>query len=149
MEKAFPRLPEGYLAAQRAELLAAMAPDAVHDAELLDRLEMRLHVELLSHCGNGALMRAISLPQAVLVAHHFLYSWTLEFFGTEPFLPEHLEVLDRLIAGDVEGAKAALVAHLEISRRRAVTRIEAVKKMVSPDLLPYLEPVETEDQRVT
>lgn len=142
MEKAVPRLPHGYLASMRQELENAMAPGAALDAALLDRLEHRLHVEMLGYCNNRALMQAISLPQALLIAHHFLYSWTLELFGTEPFLGEHLDIIQRLEEGDVTSAKAALVAHLRISRRRAMLRIEAVQDLIPPDPLPYLERIE-------
>lgn len=139
MEKAIPNLPAGFLDRMQLALEAAMARDARIDGAVLDRLEQQLHVELLGHCRNDALMRAISLPQALLVAHHFLYQWTLELFGTEPFLGEHLKIVTSLQAGDVAGAKAALVAHLRISRRRAMLRIQAVQDMIQPDPLPYLE----------
>ncbi len=142
MEKAAPLLPAGYLAELRRELEAAMQPGAVIDSALLDRLEHLLHVELLGFCGNRALMQAISLPQALLIAHHFLYSWTLELFGTEPFLGEHLEIIRKLEDGDLPAAKAALTAHLRISRRRAMLRIEAIQELVPPQPLPYLEAVE-------
>ena len=141
MEKALPHLPPGFLDLMADELQAAMARGAALDGAALDRLEHRLHVELLGHCGNDALMRAIDLPQSLLVAHHFLYVWTLELFGTEPFLGEHLEIVSRLRANDIAGAKAALVAHLRISRRRAMLRIEAVQDMVQPQPLPWLERV--------
>lgn len=141
LEKAATHLPEGLLARMRAHIEAALAAvDA--DGEALDALEQELHVELLGHCGNDALMRAISLPQALLVAHHFLYRWTSELFDTEPFLPEHLEIVARLQAGDVPGAQAALVHHLKISRQRAMLRIQAVAQVIEPDELPYLERLE-------
>ena len=68
-----------------------------------------------------------------------LYQLTLDLFGTEPFLGEHLEIVTRLRAGDIDGARAALVAHLRISRRRAMLRIAAVQDMIPPAPLPYLE----------
>lgn len=141
LEKAAPRLPPGFLARMRANIEAAMTATET-EGETLDALENELHVALLGHCGNDALMRAISLPQALLVAHHFLYRWTSELFDTEPFLPEHAEIVSRLEAGDVEGAKAALVGHLRISRQRAMLRIQAVAAIIQPDELPYLERLE-------
>lgn len=138
LEKAATRLPEGLLARMRIHIEAALAA-VDEDGEALDALEQELHVELLGHCGNDALMRAISLPQALLVAHHFLYRWTSELFDSEPFLPEHLEIVARLEADDVAGAQAALVHHLKISRQRAMLRIQAVAQVIEPDDLPYLE----------
>ena len=138
LEKAAPRLPPGYLAGLRADLQAAMDEGALHDSAVLDRLEQQLHVDLLSHCANAALMQAMNLAQSLLVAHHVLYRWTLDLFGTEPFLAEHLEVVSRLDAGDIAGARDALVAHLRISRRRAMLRVEAVRDLIQPEPLPYL-----------
>ncbi len=143
LEKAYARLPDGVLARMLANVEAAMQQENEVKGELLDRLEQELHVELLGHCGNDSLMRAISLPQAILVAHHFLYQWTVDLFDTEPFLPEHWLVLERLSAGDVEAAKAALVRHLQISRERAMMRIRAVAAVISPKELPYLERLDT------
>lgn len=139
LEKAFPLLPEGLLLRLRSHVESAIASASPTEAETLDALEQELHVELLGYCGNDSLMRAISLPQALLVAHHFLYRWTSELFDTEPFLPEHLDVIDRLLAEDIGGAKEALVRHLQISRERAMRRIQAVASVISPDALPYLE----------
>ncbi|MCX8998324.1 GntR family transcriptional regulator [Rhizobiaceae bacterium BDR2-2] len=141
LEKAVPRLPKGLLARMRAHVEAALAATEV-DGSTLDALEQELHVELLGHCGNASLMRAISLPQALLVAHHFLYRWTSELFDTEPFLPEHLDIIACLERGDTGAAGAALVDHLKISRQRAMLRIQAVAEIIRPDELPYLERLE-------
>ena len=119
-----------------------MAPGALRDSAVLDRLEQQLHVDLLSHCANPALMGAMRLAQSLLVAHHVLYRWTLDLFGTEPFLAEHLKVISRLEAGDIAGAKDALVAYLRISRRRAMLRVEAVQGLIQPVPLPYLARLE-------
>lgn len=142
LEKALPLLPEGLLPRLRRNVESAVFSACPAEAETLDALEQELHVELLGYCGNDSLMRAISLPQALLVAHHFLYRWTSALFDTEPFLPEHLDVIDRLIAGDGEAAKQALVRHLQISRERAMQRIHAVARVISPDPLPYLDRLE-------
>jgi DNA-binding GntR family transcriptional regulator len=139
LEKAYPRLPVGILPRLSNAVEAAMASAEVIDGDALDALEQELHVELLGHCGNQALMQAINLPQALLVAHHFLYQSASELIETEPFLPEHLDVLERLSAGNVPAAKEALVRHLQISRERAMMRIRAVAKTMSPRELPYLE----------
>jgi DNA-binding GntR family transcriptional regulator len=139
LEKAFPRLPPDLLGRLLGNVETSMASGAEIDAGRLDMLEQELHVELLGHCDHQALMQAISLPQALLVAHHFIYQGTSALFETEPFLPEHLDVLQSLSAGDVASAKAALVRHLQVSRERAMMRIRAVASTMSPRDLPYLE----------
>jgi DNA-binding GntR family transcriptional regulator len=141
LEKAAHQLPPGLAERLAANVQAAHSAPGTVEGEKLDALEQQLHVELLGYCGNDALMQALSLPQGLLVAHHFLYQATAALFETEPFLPEHLDVLDQLAAGHVLGAKAALTRHLQISRERAMMRIRSVARTMSPRDLPYLKPV--------
>lgn len=138
LQKAVPHLPEGLLPSLRANIEAVMNTREVK-SEQLDTLEQELHVDLLGRCGNQALLRAVSLPQALLVAHHFLYRQTAHLFETEPFLPEHLSIISHLEQNDVSAACEALVHHLKVSRQRAMLRIEAVANSITPAALPYLE----------
>lgn len=140
LTKAAPNLPDAVLAQVRRNLTTAMAQAHEIGGETLDRLERDLHVTLLSYCGNRALVQAITYPQSLLIAHSFLYRWTSRLFATEPFLPEHLEVIERLAAGHVADAAKALEAHLRVSRDRAMARIRAIATGgPQPDPLPYLE----------
>ena len=139
LEKAAHRLPPGILADMRGRLEDAITHAATLTGPDLDRLEEDLHVTLLGHCGNGTMMQAISLPQALLIAHRFLYRWMPRLFGAEPFLPEHLDIVEKLEAGHVDAAAKALCGHLQVSRDRAIDRIHRVTQQVHPDDLPYLE----------
>jgi DNA-binding GntR family transcriptional regulator len=137
--KAAPNLPSGLLTRLRASLENAAAHAREIGGDTLDRLEQELHVELLGHCGNRALMQAIALQQSLLIAHRFLYRWTPRLFDTEPFLPEHLAVVERLEAGRPQAAAEALKRHLKVSRARAAARVAAVVEQVNPEPLSYLE----------
>lgn len=137
--KAAPNLPPGLLAEMRARLDAAL-PEA-EDGATLDRLEEDMHVTLLGHCGNQALVQAIAQPQSLLVAHRFLYRWTPRMFGDEPFLNEHVEILDRLEEGAFRAAGDALRRHLSVARARATARVDLVREAFPVEELPYLERV--------
>lgn len=139
LEKAAQHLPEGLVADARRRLLAAIEHPAEVDGDTLDGLERDLHVTILGHCGNGALMQAIAQPQSLLVAHRFLYRWTARMFGSEPFLPEHLAIVDRLAEGRAAEAARALEDHLKVSRDRALARVGVVAAGSQPDPLSYLE----------
>lgn len=136
--KAAANLPPGFLATMR-ERIAAALPENHEDGAVLDRLEEDMHVTLLGYCGNRALMEAIAQPQSLLVAHRFLYRWTSRMFGDEPFLSEHIEILDRLEAGDPRAAGAALERHLKVARARATARVDLVRAALAVEDLPYLE----------
>lgn len=142
--KAAPNLPPGFLTDMRAHLQEAIDNAGEITGPRLDRLEEEMHVTLLDHCRNGMLMQAIALPQALLIAHRFLYRWTARLFETEPFLPEHMEIVRRLERGEFAGAAQALERHLRVSRQRAISRIEVIVRQVSPDDLPYMERRSTE-----
>lgn len=147
LQKAAPNLPAGLIAETREHLLDGIEQGAAITGDTLDSLERDLHVTLLSYCGNGTLTQAIALPQSLLIAHRFLYRWTSRLFSREPFLPEHLDVVDRLAAGHVAEAAAALEAHLKVSRERALSRVEVIAAGTRPDTLSYLEQMTARDPR--
>ncbi|TWG97942.1 DNA-binding GntR family transcriptional regulator [Mesorhizobium sp. J18] len=138
LRKAAPNVPRELLQAMRDRLGDALANAHNIDGATLDRLEHDLHVTLLGYCGNQTLMQAITLPQSLLIAHHFLYRWTARLFDIEPLLPEHIGIIDRLLAERIKDASTALERHLRVSRDRAIARIDVIARGAEPDPLPYL-----------
>jgi DNA-binding GntR family transcriptional regulator len=139
LRKAAPRIPPEAVQMARRRLQAAVdRPESV-TGEMLDGLEEDLHVSLLAYGDNLTLLRSVRQHQSLLVAHRFLYRWTHRLFATEPFLPEHMAILDRLTAGDHDGAATALEHHLRQSLDRAVARVREVNVNIQPDELGYLE----------
>lgn len=137
--KAAPNLPGGYAAAMRRELEESMTNASWLQGAVLDRLEERMHIDLLGYCGNDSLMQAIVLPQSLLIAHRFLYRWTPRLFEAEPFLPEHLEIVRQLEHGGTAEAARSLEVHLRVSRDRAIARIDAVARQFQPDDLSFMK----------
>ena len=137
--KAAPNVPTGFVAGMRAHLEEAIASACEIDGSTLDELEQEMHVALLGRCGNRTLMQTITLAQSLLIAHRFLYRWTPRLFETEPFLPEHLKIVERLQTGSTAEAARSLEQHLRVSRDRAIARIAVVAREFDPDDLPYLE----------
>ena len=101
-----------------------------------------MHVTLLSHCGNHTLMQVITMPQSLLIAHRFLYRCTPRLFETEPFLAEHMEIMEHLEAGNTGAAAGALEQHLKVSGSRALARVDVIRREFRPESLPYLERLE-------
>jgi DNA-binding GntR family transcriptional regulator len=137
--KAAPNVPAEFVAGMRAHLEDAIADAQNVQGSTLDDLEQEMHVALLGHCGNRTLMQTITLQQSLLIAHRFLYRWTPRLFESEPFLPEHLEVIERLESGSIAEAAEALKRHLRVSWERAIARVAVVAREFDPDDLAYLE----------
>lgn len=138
LTKAAPCVPDGFIAGMRANLEAALADPEAIKGGMLDRLETEMHETLIGFCGNQTLMLAIELPQSLLIAHRFLYKWTPRLFDTEPFLPEHLEIVRSLEQGRTGKAAELLREHLLVSKERMIERIRSLAGKFSPDDLPYL-----------
>lgn len=139
---AYPAIPHSAITMARANIEAAIARGRDLDGAALDRLEAELHGDLLGHCRNRSMIEAMRSYQSLLVAHSFLYALMPQIYGVEPFLVEHRAVLERLEAGDVAAAAAALREHLQISRGRALDRIAIVSRHLTPAPLTYLQPDE-------
>ncbi len=143
LTKAAPHVPASVIETMRANLEDALANADRIEGGILDQLETELHIELLGYCGNQTLMQAIELPQSLLIAHRFLYKWTPRLFDTEPFLPEHREILLKLQNGEAAEAARLLHAHLIVSQERAIERIGFIIREFQPDELSYLTLLET------
>lgn len=139
LQQAFPHLPDDLLPDLFIDLRQAIEAGDAADGAMLDAVEQQLHGQLLGYCDNAPLMQAISLPQAILVAHHRLYQPKTPPITDEPFLLEHVEVFERLMAGRVADAGAALANHLKISRERAMLRIANAARGLSLPDVAYLE----------
>ncbi len=139
LEQAFFRFPENLLPFLLRDLENAIEAGDAADGAMLDAVEQQLHGQLLGYCDNAPLMQAISLPQAILVAHHRLYQPKVPPEPDEPFLLEHVEVFERLMAGRISDAGAALSNHLKISQERAMLRIANAARSLSLPDVAYLE----------
>jgi DNA-binding GntR family transcriptional regulator len=137
--------PPGLLTTIRQHLEEALTHAEDLEGPALDALEDELHTQLLGYCRKSTLMDALRLYQSLLIAHSFLYSRAAHLFPVEPFLPEHLEIIERAEAGHAADAARALEKHLRASRDRAIARIGAVVKEFRPEPLPYLAPLKSAD----
>lgn len=140
-------VPPTLISEMRRHLEDVLAHPERIDGRVLDELEAELHGELLGHCGNRTLMEALRHYQSLLIAHRFLYAWAPRLFPVEPFLPEHLEIVDRLADSRPMEAAAALERHLRVSLDRAVHRIGIVADGYDPAPLPYLVRVDGQPAR--
>lgn len=138
---AAPRAPKPQIKALRESLESAIARSDSLDGAALDRLESELHVDFLAHCPNGTLLEALRVYQSLLIAHSFLYRWGPQLYESEPFLPEHLAIAERLESGHFAEAAAALDRHMCLSLDRAVARLDVVARGMLPPSLPYLDPI--------
>ena len=88
--------------------------------------------------GNATLIEALRRYQSLLVAHTFLYAASSAQFPSEPFLPEHMRIIELLVANDVPGAAQALMQHLKAACERAIARVGIIARDLEVSDLSYM-----------
>lgn len=114
LETALPCLPEAMLAQQRslwgAHEEALSQGDRV-DRDALVRDDEAFHALLVDHCRNERLKGFLRILRAQ-IAQIRLSSWMAAPVYVAAAVRQHLELLDRLEAGDLEGSQDLLRRHI-------------------------------------
>ena len=142
LRQASERVPRELLLEMRAELEAACDSDDEMPMSEYDRLERRLHIDLLSYARNDLLSETLRNYHALLITNVSLYPVTRGKFGREPFPSEHLEIVNYLIAGRVETAADKMMVHLSVSLTRATARLAYMAASIPLEPLGFLRLLE-------
>jgi len=138
LKAAVPNIPPPVLDAMEQRLLGVA--DSSSDATVaeLDQLEDDLHVRCLAFSHKPELVGALQRATCVLVAGKHIQAALQRTPLIDPFMGEHLDIVGAIRAGHGERAAAAMVAHLEASRDKAVDRLRQFYKMKAITPLPYI-----------
>lgn len=112
--------------------------DRQQSAAIVEGVEQDLHFKTLAHCPNPLLLETVRRSQLPLLATHSSFEHQAHPEEIGHMVRDHRQIFDALIAGDVDGAAAALEAHL---RRSVEPNIELWRQLRSlPQRLsqPYL-----------
>jgi DNA-binding GntR family transcriptional regulator len=134
--QAFPRLDRDDLSDKRARVRAALK--GKRTPARLETLERDLHIDTVLRCPNSRLADAVRRSQLPLLATHDTFQWHLDADEVDLMLAEHLEVFDRLIAGDRGGASKAIEQHLMRSVETNVRRLGALGALPHSRRVPFL-----------
>jgi DNA-binding GntR family transcriptional regulator len=138
---ACPGLSLGLLMPMREKLLRNIAryPDVL--PEDMDDLENDLHVVCLSFAPNVDLVASLARTRSVLTLSKHVLGTSITLPPEEPFMLDHVEILNQLIAGEADGAAQALQTHLLRSEAKVADRLTEFRQSGPPDQPDYLRPV--------
>jgi DNA-binding GntR family transcriptional regulator len=140
LRAAIGRIPALTLAAMEARLVEAARAMPDPDIAGLDVLENDLHVACLAHSPNTEMAEALRRTRCLLVVGKHIQNALPDRPGIDPFMDEHLHVLNAVRAGDHETACCALSEHLVSSKAKALKRLK-VFQLGQPDVKsPYIVP---------
>ena len=112
------------LAAMRQRLLTQIKIYPQVTAATMNALEIDLHVDCLARCPNKELLDALRRTHCVLTLSKHILGVEMPLPEYDPFMVEHLVVVDKLLDGDVLGAVTALGRHLKSAAPKMIQRLD-------------------------
>ncbi|MBL0375134.1 GntR family transcriptional regulator [Rhizobium sp. KVB221] len=104
----------------------------------LYQLEFDLHVRAVGFCANADLLSALKRTHAVLtLSKHVLgFQWTLS--NDDPFVGEHIGILEAMQAGRADAAGAAMHMHIRSSMPKVIGRAAEARETQKPEPCIYI-----------
>ncbi len=123
------------LVAMRQRLLMPIETYPRVEAAMMNALEVDLHVTCLARCPNRELLGALRRTHCILTLSKHVLGVEMPLPDYDPFMVEHLAVIDHLLGGDVLGAVTALGRHLASATPKVVGRLMTFRsKFEAPEL---------------
>lgn len=104
----------------------------------LDQLENDLHIELLGFSRNGELVEALRRARSTLIAGKHIQSALERNPRIDPFMEEHLAILEAVSANAPADATSLLQLHLRSSSIKAQERLALFRKQGHPSSGAYI-----------
>lgn len=141
--KALPHVAAAELRRARDTIRDALDQSGLSSAAF-DQVERDLHVGLLGFCPNKEILRALERTHMVFGPTRYLFH---PFLGVpvemiEGALTEHLDIVERALRGDADGAAQALHDHLAVADDRWLRRFEIIARTTRLQCPPYLAPAD-------
>ena len=111
------------LEAMRQRLMRQIEHYPHVDAATMNALEGDLHVTCLARCPNKELLSALRRTHCVLTLSKHVLGVEMPLPESDPFMLEHLAVIDNLLDGDILGAVSALGRHLSSATPKVIRRL--------------------------
>jgi DNA-binding GntR family transcriptional regulator len=133
-----PLLARRQLIQMRSRAADALAAYPAVTSTAMDALEHDLHVRCLAACPNRELLAALQRTRCVLTVSKHVLGVAMPLPAAEPFMAEHLDVIDAMIAGKAKAAGRALLRHLRASRPKVTERLDAFRAAFTPPDSGYI-----------
>lgn len=104
----------------------------------LDRLESDLHITYLSQCPNHALLQSLQRTRCILTLSKHVMGTTTPMPKNDPFMGEHLAILQAAFEGNTAQAESVLRQHLEDSCVKVTQRVDFLRNHIATPHVPYI-----------
>jgi DNA-binding GntR family transcriptional regulator len=134
------QIPADMLAALRRRLRSAMRQYPQVPIEELDGLEHDLHVSCLAYANNREMLEALSRTRCILASGKHILGKGVPYPRLDPFLAEHLAVVEALLSRDARLAREAMRKHLESAHAKVEARLQAFRESYTLTPISFVTP---------
>jgi DNA-binding GntR family transcriptional regulator len=139
LAQAIPMLDKADVVAMRERLLRCLKAYPKVTASEMNDLEYDLHVRCIEACPNTEMRVALLRTRCTLTLSKHVLGVEMDVPEHEPFMEEHLPVLDSIIAGKPKIAAKALRNHLQSSCPKVIKRLGDFRRIFTPPHLEYVD----------
>jgi DNA-binding GntR family transcriptional regulator len=132
------RLPEGIVDGMIDRLGHAMAAYPEISAAEMDALEHDLHVTCVESGANPEIIEALKRSRCLLISAKHILGSQVSYPSHEPFMAEHLDIVQALHRRDSGAAAELMLAHLKTARPKVIDRLDAFRQSFSGSPVPYI-----------
>ncbi len=107
----------------------------------LNQLELDMHDRLLQYARNSVAMVALQSAKAGLISSKHIVASKEVPLGTEdPFIEEHIDILEAIERRNSDESKLRLQAHLIKSRQKVIDRLRTFREVVQRNPTEFMKP---------
>lgn len=122
------RIPADTLTQMQRRLRATIRRHPQIGIDELDGLEHDLHVSCLEYGGNREMLEALRRTRCILISGKHILGKHIPYPKVDPFMGEHLAVIEALLSREPARARRAMRTHLESAHAKVEARLQQFRK---------------------
>jgi DNA-binding GntR family transcriptional regulator len=134
------RIPADTLSQMQSRLGGAIRRHPQVRIDELDGLEHDLHVSCLEYGGNREMLEALRRTRCILISSKHILGKHVPYPRLDPFLGEHLAVIEALLSREPRRARQAMRTHLESAHAKVEARLQAFRKSYTLTPISFVSP---------
>ena len=126
------------MGAMAARLRSAIAARSDVSIAELDQLESDLHIRCLGYGKNREMVEALKRTHCSFVIGKHIQVALAQRPQADPFMDEHLPIIEALCRRDGRGAANAMRRHLDLTQEKLARWFEAFRALNLMSQVPYI-----------
>jgi len=141
LAQAIPYIPEEVLHEVIARHENALSRFPETTGTELNQLELDMHDGLLQYANNSVAMVALQSAKAGLISSkHIVASREVPLDDDDPFIEEHIDILEAVKRRNNDESRLRLQAHLIKARQKVIKRLRKFREVVQENPAAFMKP---------